>query len=658
MRGRQYIGVGTLASLLAVPVAEAQVLPAVTVTANKIEQKEERVPASLSVLYGEDLRDAGVDDLNGLARRTPNFTFQPFGQSGTNLPVVRGLSSSATAFSSSMLMLVDGVPTLMGQGFENSLVGVERVEILRGPQSTLYGRNAEAGVLSIHTLQPSDEPHARVDLGVGSRDKRSVRFDASGALLTDRLYAGIAGEWLAQDGFIDNRFQGGKEDDRERYNGRAVLRWEPTTSSSATLRYSRQEHDDGGSLWGPVDSSQREVRSGTDSWNRSQGSTLALDADLELSPGLRLRSISARNDFHDHVRQDTDFLPADITHLERDFRFNTISQELRLEGSSEEHQWLLGVYADRADHDLGFHQHAPLGEQRTETSLGGDTQAIFGQWIQPLSDRWLLTLGGRYEHDEVSLSPEGSDSRDRDWQRFTPKVALQYEWSDETQLYASYTQGFRAGGFNAFAGAADYPSYDPERVTAYEIGVKGWAFDRRLQYETAVYWMDISDMQVQQIVQPGVVFITNAAEAYSAGLELSVDYLLDAGWWLQASLGLNRTRFEEFHDSGGDYQGNRNPFAPEMTSYLGVRYDAQQGWFAQAGLTGIGSTFLDAANDYRQDGYALLDVSTGYQRGPYAVTFYVDNATDEDHDAIGFLNGTARVYSEPREVGLTVSYEL
>lgn len=658
MRGRRYIGLRTLGCLLTVPVAEAQQLSTVTVTANKIEQSEERVPASLSVLYGEDLRDAGVDDLDDLARRTPNFTFQPFGQSGTNLPVVRGLSSSATAFSSSMLMLVDGVPTLMGQGFDDSLVGVERVEILRGPQSTLYGRNAEAGVLSIHTLQPSNEPRARVDLGIGSRNKHSVRFDAGGALLANSLYAGVAGEWLAQDGFIGNRFEGGTEDDRKGYNGRAMLRWEPTASSSATLRYSRQEHDDGGSLWGPVDTSQREVRSGTDSWNRSQGSTLALDVDLELSPGLALRSISARNDFHDHVRQDTDFLPTDIMHLERDFRFNTISQELRLEGSSEEHQWLLGMYVDRTDHDLDFLQHTPLGEQRTKTGLGGDTQSIFGQWIQPLSNRWLLTLGGRYEHEEVSLSPDDSSDRSRDWQRFTPKVALQYEWSTDTHLYASYTQGFRAGGFNAFAGSADYPDYEPERVTAYELGIKGWALDRRLQYEAAVYRMDINDMQVQQIVQPGVVYITNAAEADSTGLELSVDYLLDAGWWLQASLGLNRTRFEEFHDAGGNYQGNHNPFAPEVTSYLGVRYDAQQGWFAQAGLSGIGSTFLDAANDYRQDGYALLDVSTGYQRGPYAFAVHVDNATDENHDAIGFLNGTARVYSQPREVGLTVSYEL
>ncbi|WP_413770008.1 TonB-dependent receptor plug domain-containing protein, partial [Vibrio vulnificus] len=129
-----------------VNVAAQTELAAVTVTANKIEQAQETVPASLSVLTGEVLRKGGIRDLEDLARATPGFTFQPFGQSGTNLPVVRGLTASPTAFSSSMLMLVDGVPSLMGQGFDHNLLGVERIEILRGPQSTLYGRNAEAGV--------------------------------------------------------------------------------------------------------------------------------------------------------------------------------------------------------------------------------------------------------------------------------------------------------------------------------------------------------------------------------------------------------------------------------------------------------------------------------------------------------------------------------
>ncbi|VFS48157.1 TonB-dependent receptor plug domain-containing protein [Budvicia aquatica] len=117
----------------------------IIVTADKTEQRVEEVPTSLSTFFGDDMQRQGIEDLATLARKTPSFSFQSTGQSGFNPPVIRGLTSYATAFSSSMLMTVDGVPTLVNQGFENSLLGVERVEILRGPQSALYGKNAKVG---------------------------------------------------------------------------------------------------------------------------------------------------------------------------------------------------------------------------------------------------------------------------------------------------------------------------------------------------------------------------------------------------------------------------------------------------------------------------------------------------------------------------------
>jgi iron complex outermembrane receptor protein len=649
--------IGSLPAVAAAADAQAE-LPALIVTANKIAQPLEEVPASLSVLAGADLRDAGVTDVQGLARRTPGFTFQPFGQSGTNLPVLRGLTSSATAFSSSMLMLVDGVPTLMGQGFEHNLLAVERVEIVRGPQSTLYGRNAEAGVLSILTRQPGPEAYALVDAEAGSRDKRSLRFDLSQALLADRLYAGVAGEWREQDGFIDNRYRGGREDDRERHNGRLVLRWTPSQRSAVSLRYGRQDYRDGGSQWGAINAPRAEVRSGTPSWNRSSGRSLSLDVAHAFESGLRLRSITARSDFYDRVQQDTDFIPLDLFHVARDFHMNTLSQEFRLEGEQGKSQWLLGFYADRDHHRLTFEQRTPVRLNRTEVELGGNTTALFGQWTQALAERWSLTLGARIEQDKVRISPRRGGSQSDEWQRFTPKVALQYQWQPNTQLYASYSEGFRAGGFNAFASTADYPAYDPEQVDSYEVGAKGRVMDGRLRYSAALYWMAVRDMQVQQMVQPGVVYITNAAAARSTGLDLEAEYLLGDNWRIQAALGLNRTRFERFRDGANDYRGKRNPYAPDLTGHLGLRYDATAGGYLQASLSGVGRTYLDSANRHSRAGYGLLDLSAGYEFDHYGIAAYLHNATDKRFDAVGYLNGTTTVYSPPRELGLRLSYRL
>lgn len=642
----------------AVNVAAQTELAAVTVTANKIEQAQETVPASLSVLTGEDLRKGGIRDLEDLARATPGFTFQPFGQSGTNLPVVRGLTASPTAFSSSMLMLVDGVPTLMGQGFDHNLLGVERIEIFRGPQSTLYGRNAEAGVLSIHTRQPEALPYARIEAGAGSRDERTLGVDASTALLPDTLYAGVSGQWQARDGYIDNDWRGGQADDRERHSARMVLRWTPTLATDVNLRYSRQDYRDGGAQWGAADSSRRQVRSGTSSWNHSSGRSLSLDVLHEFESGLKLRSITARNDFYDQVRQDTDFQPADRFHVGRDYHFNTLSQEFRLEGQWNANQWLLGVYADRDDHDLSYQQKLPGGLSRTDVQLGGNTTALFGQWLMPLAERWTLTLGARVEQDKVHIDPRGGGRQSQAWQRFTPKVSLQYEWQPDAYLYASYAEGFRAGGFNAFSSAANYPGYDPEKVKTYEVGAKGGLDDRRLRYSAALYWMDVRDMQVQQLLQPGVVYITNAASAHSTGVELEAQYLLADNWTLVSSVGLNRTRFERFSDGTSDYQGNRNPYAPDFTGHLSLRYDAPAGWWTQGGVDVVGKTYLDSANQYSRGGYGLINLNAGYDFGQYGISAYVKNAADKRYDAVGYLNGTARVYSPPREIGLRVSYEL
>lgn len=637
--------------------AQTELAP-VRVTANKIEQTQEQVPASLSVLNAEDLRKGGIDDLERLARVTPGFTFQPFGQSGTNLPVVRGLTSSPTAFSSSMLMLVDGVPTLMGQGFDHNLLGVEQVEILRGPQSTLYGRNAEAGVLSIRTRQPGAEPYARIEAGIGSRDQRTLSADASTALVPDTLYAGVSGQWLEQDGFIDDGYRGGQADDRERHSARMVLRWTPSLNTDVNLRYSRQDYRDGASLWGVVNASRREVRSGTPSWNHSSGRSLSLDVLHEFDSGLKLRSITARNDFYDRVQQDTDFMPADLFHLRRDYHMNTLSQEFRLEGQWRDSQWLLGAYADRDDHDLSYQQKLPLRLTRTDVQLGGNTTALFGQWVMPLAERWTLTLGARAEQDKVHIDPAIGSRQSDQWQRLTPKAALQYEWQPDAYLYGSYSEGFRAGGFNAFSSAANYPGYDPEKVKTYEVGAKGWMDDKRLRYSAALYWMDVRDMQVQQMIQPGVVYITNAASARSTGLDLEAEYLLADNWRLVSAVGLNRTRFQSFREGSNDYQGNRNPYAPDLTGHLSLRYDAPQGWWAQGGVSAVGKTYLDSANQYSRGGYGLIDLNAGYDFSHYGISAYVKNAADKRYDAVGYLNGTARVYSPPREIGLRVSYEL
>ncbi|WP_051237565.1 TonB-dependent receptor [Ottowia thiooxydans] len=637
---------------------EEKTLPTVTVTVGKQSQALDAIAASVTMHDGESLEAEGVTRLESLEQITPGLTFQPFGQGGVNSPVMRGVSAQFFSFSSSTLLLVDGVPTLMAQGFDDGLLDLERVEVMRGPQSTLYGRNAEAGVISIHTRKPDNTPRAALSTELSSRSGRALRFSLSRPLVKDTLYASISGEWRQQDGFINNLTTGQREDDRERRNVKLALRWTPDTRTDATLRFARQEFHDGAALWGSPSSPRVTVRSNTPSWNRSTGDTLALDVAHEFGGGIKLRSITAYNSFHDRIQQDTDFQPAEMLYIARNHRFSNLSQELRLEGRAGTSRWLVGLYADRDDHDLLNTQKLPAAVSRSAASLRGQSTALFTNWTIPLGPQWTLEAGARVERTEIDFTPTGSASQSAGNTSVSPKLALQYQFTPSTQAYASISQGVRTGGFNVFVPAADYAAYTPEKLRSFEIGIKGTLAGQRLRYSAALYYMQMRQMQVQQMPMPGMVYITNAASGHSTGAEFELDWVMGQGWQLKSGLALNRTRFDRFQDGTNIYDGNRNPFAPDASGHVSLRYDAPAKWHVQAQMYGVGKVYLDAANRYSRNGYGMVNLQAGRSFGPWEISGYVRNATNKRYDAVGYQNGIVTVYSPPREFGVRLTWRL
>lgn len=631
-------------------------LPPVTVTADKTERLLEEVPGSVLVIDGEELVQQNIKTLAQLESRVPGLSFQPFGQSGVNSPVMRGLTANFNTLSTSTLLLVDGVPTLTAQGFDNRFIDVERVEVIRGPQSTLYGRNAEAGVIAIHSRQMNNDPLTQFSAGIGSRNERTTRFSVYRPLVENQLYMSASGEWTRQQGFIDNPYTREKADDRERHNLNLGLRWEPNEATDLVLRYARQVYDDGGSLWGSPDSPRAQVTSGTSSWNRSKGQTLSLNGTHTTSSGLQFHSVTAYNHYKDRVQQDTDFRPAELLYIGRDHQLRTLSQEFRLEGNLGESDWLLGMYADQQRHDLNTLSKMMMGLSNTQVKQRGHTLALFSHWNLPLSEQWSLTAGARLERNDVSIQPQASSKRQANWTHLSPKLALQYQLGPEHSLYGSISQGVRTGGFNTLSSTFDHRAFDPEKNQSYEMGLRGFFNDRRLRYSLSAYLMNIKDMQVMQMPTPGMIYITSAATAQSKGLEVEVEYLLGSGWLVQTGLAWNHTRFDRFRDGAAVYDGNRNPFAPDLNGHLSLRYDSPHGWYLMSSLVGSGKVYLDAANRYQRKGYSLINLAAGYERGDWQVSTYLHNAADKQYDAVGYQNGFVTVYSPPREAGIRLTW--
>ena len=641
------------------PNSEAFALPAITVTTDKVDQFLDKVPASVVVIDGADLEQSGVIRMEQLEGRIPGLSFQPFGQAGVSAPVMRGLTTASfNSLSTSTLLLIDGAPTLTAQGFDYSLLDVESLEVVRGPQSTLYGRNAEAGVISVKS-RPIDAP-ARTSLSVaaGTRQLLGAQLSLNRPIVENTLYGSIAGNWLSQQGFIENVRTGNKDDNRKLQNLRFGLHWTPSDSTDLTLRYAYSQFDDGAALWGSAFAPRTTVSSGSPSWNRSSGQIISLNAQHAFESGIKLASVTAWNTFNDHIAQDTDFMPPDVMRVGRNNQLRTFSQELRLNGTAGASDWLVGLYGDLGNSDLQTISKTRRGLADARANQKTSTAAIFTNWSIPLSENWTMSAGARVEHINVKFSPTGANTKSQDWTSFLPKLSLQYQYDPANQWYASASKGLRTGGFNVLSPAMNYPSYGAEKVWSYETGLKGKLFDERLRYSLAAYYMTINDMQVMQMPTPGVVFISSAASATSKGVELDMDYLLGKNWQLIGGIAWNRTRFDQFTDGSANYAGNRNPFAPDLTGHIGLRYQDQQGWYVQASVRGSGMVYLDPANKYKRNGYAVLDLAAGYRQNNWELALYINNATNRQYDAIGYMNGYVSVYSAPREVALRLTWKI
>jgi len=401
------------------------------------------------------------------------------------------------------------------------------------------------------------------------------------------------------------------------------------------------------------------VASGTAGWNRSHGETTSLTVQHSFSPTLRLHAVTAYNNYRDKVQQDTDFQPVERMYVGRNHHFRTLSQELRLHGSAGQADWLAGLYADRSNnhlHSISYNAQFGRGDWRTQQKNGAT--ALFMHVTVPLVGPWTFSGGARMERMTAHLLPPEGAQQKHHWSPMSPKLALQYQFQPQQHVYISASRGVRTGGFNTLSPRLGYMPFAPEKLWSWEAGLKGHTANGRMRYTLAAYWMDIQDMQVMQMPMPGTIYITNAATAKSRGIDIDMEWYINRQWQWRAGVAWNRTRFDHFMDGNTDYSGRHNPFAPTLTGHMGLRHEHRSGWYTQVSLRGSSKIYLDAANNYRRNGYGELDISSGFANGAWDFSVYAKNLNNKSFDAVGYQNGFVTVYSPPREIGLRLAWKI
>lgn len=671
----------------------------VTVTANKIEEKLKDVPQSISVLDSLSIEEKGIKNMVDLIREIPNMsTLSDKSQEiGVNF---RGLNSSVFSNTNPVVIYVDGVPNSMKFMFDSSLANVEQIEVLRGPQGTMYGRGTIGGVINIITSKPKNiwTGTLGAEYGTGKSHYMQGILNVNGPLIDDTLYMGLSGSWQQHGGWINNHHSGVEENVNKIKNFRpsGYLHFTPNKRFKARLTiksdYANDDWVEGYGLTGGPS---------IDQFNRKDAENANYDVDTffevnSLSQSLKLsyefdhmtfNSVTTHSNLEIDQESDVDYSNSALwegLRLLSQIDIDTWTQEFRLSSKQNvQIRWVAGVYLDfekQSQDPYGyefpaFYNNMFLGNFYINSDSTGksSTQAIFGQLMIPFS-RFELTLGGRYQRVKKDIDldtyylPIGMEGppmyemdSDKSWTAFLPKVAISYKMNDDWTAYLSYSRGYMPGGFNFFAngGTVENNRFEPQWSTNYELGLKGSL--RQLNVSAALFRMDINDIHVYRT--EGALYLTdNAEKAHSQGIELELNYRPINSLELTAAVGILDSEYEDYDIGNGiKFDGKRIEQTPAHNISLGVGYYHPKGFYARVDARNRGVTYFfdDVNKDFARHGsYTLLNARIGYRLSRWDLFIFGTNLTDEEYITSFKSNFalTLATFGRPRRVGVGFRY--
>ncbi|MEQ1508890.1 MAG: TonB-dependent receptor [Sphingopyxis sp.] len=709
--------------------AQAQVQPEddsstdIVVTAQKRSESIQDVPIAVTAISGDQLVDRGIRNSVDIASATPNLQINETAGAGTQPAIfLRGIGLNDFSLNNSgpVALYLDEV-NLSSFGSQNfSLFDMERVEVLRGPQGTLYGKNTTGGAVNFVTRMPGAQWNGGASASYASFGNTRIEA-AVGGPLSDSVRVRVAGLRNTSRGYFTNLLTGEKSNGADLWAVRGVLQFLPSEGLEIVLR-GRVEVNNSRFTWydqeGTLDpltgaqcapaqvlahqctdafgySDQDPVYQGRFSRNEDMDNEVkTTSARISYDFGsVQLTSITAYARADNFFPEDTDVSPNHLVEVTLGAQSDTFSQELRANGESGDLKWIAGLYYvwERIDQDQtadvlrDIRPDPAAFFSRHLNRQSGNLYAAFGQIDYSIAENLTLTAGVRLSQDnksfrtvlqfeEPGLIIPGFDTSLRiSDSNFSWRLGLNYDATADWLLYANASRGFKGGGFNGsfiFDPAQNVP-YRPEILTAYEIGSKQRFAGGRVTLNTAAFLYDYRDAQVFSIVSSAgfpVSLLNNAPKARIYGAEAELSVRARGGFSFNAALGLINTEFTRFPSFTGDFTGNRLSRAPSVTASGSINYEHDLGGFAtlraSADVSYQSMTFFGTENSPlgQQEGYALAGARLGLEfAGGISVALFGRNLFDKYYaiNRTPLLDfGLVQVVpGTPRVIGAEVSFQ-
>jgi len=655
---------------------------AIVVTARQRSESLQQVPDSVTAFSAKAIEEAGIRSIDDVTALMPNISLVDAQDAGTVAISIRGIGQVRNG-EAPVALVIDGVQMTSTDMIKQALYDLEQIEVLKGPQGALYGRNAIGGAINITTKRPTNDLEGRIGFDYANGDDRRLSGSLSGAIVPDLLLFRIAADYRKFDGVFHNVTLNRKVDFVEDLNLRGRLILTPTDRLTVDLRGAYGDLDGGASWYIPLPDGQPNNTSipiQNDFLGKSPRKTkdASLKIDYEFAP-FTLTSVSAYNDTSIDLIEDLDWMPQSILGARQLRGYESFSQEIRLSSpSSQKLRWTAGAYLldakksidttvlispDPTSSELPPSAYIPLPVAGADEDIL--TKAVYAQVNYSATDALELTAALRYDNDKRTQTNRllPGPKREASFDEWQPKLSVKYSFSPDSMVYATAARGFRSGGFNPPTGV--FPAiYRPEVADTLEIGTKNSLADRKLTLNAAAFYMRYKDQQVfvLNVADQGIV---NVAKTDIYGFELEAQARPTRNLQLGASLGFIDTKIKDY-DGTVMFRGNKVPLTYRWSYTLFGQYRApiadDRALIARIDYSGRSGNYWHIDNADRQNAVHLANARLTFDAKAWSIALYATNLFKERYTeeffAKEFSAGATdiRYPGQPRRYGVAASF--
>ena len=636
-------------------------LQPVNIESSKLDNTQLESSQTINIVDKKKLETFSINDIQGLSSIVSNTNISGLGGRSDKTFTLRGISNYVT-YESSVAIYVDDVPVPFSYGFGAvDFSNIESIEVLKGPQGTLFGKAAQSGVINIYTNAPTKEFKNKIRLGYGEYNSKELYGRVSGPTTNKELTYSLSLTKNSKDGYSNNIDTGNSIDKKDFIGLSTKLHYNPNSNLDLSLNYSKSISDDGPA---PYKINSKENIRTIDGVNNGY---VKMDNDL-LSLVLKYKednykftSLSTYSKEDILKRMSIDILGGLI--LDFDIDIQEITQEFRLNYNFENSELLVGAfYSDKLKFDYKENQTLTTPNISSPNDLKNPDEniALFSQYSYYLGDNYLFMAGLRYQETQrnfnrslTNFSGVETHSRvSKRWKHILPTLSLSYYGEDNSHTYITYSKGHRPGGYNYRA--VDLTPHEAEITNSYELGYKK-IYNNSITLNSALFYNHISEQRNNTFTDTLASITVTLPEAHSYGAEIELNYK-NENTNIYATLGYTQAKYTNVGTQ--TYLENNNIIdVPNLTASFGGKYKIDSNYYFQSDLKYMGERYYNMSNTAKESGYTLANMAIGYTKETLGLQVYANNLFDEEYVDFMIYTPSNNYYhfGAPRVVGFKLS---